>query len=309
MNILVTCPPMINQINQFDVDFKMNGFDYYAPKVNQTIPEHELIKLVPEFDGWIIGDDQVSRSVLNAGRNGKLRAAIKWGIGVDNVDQRCCEEYGIKFTNTPGMFGREVADIAVGYIIGLARGTFEIDRAVRNGEWRKICGVSLAEKKIGVVGLGDIGGHLVNRLLSMDMKVIGYDPFSQINNIAKQIERAVWPERLNELDFLVFTCALTEENKYIFNKKTITYLRQGIRLVNVSRGALIEEGALISGLKSGIIHSAALDVYENEPLEINSELHKLNCIFGSHNASNTIDAVIKTSKLAIQKINEFLRQR
>lgn len=307
MNILVTCPPMINQINEFHADFKKYGFNYFAPKVNQVLPEHELIRLVPEFDGWIVGDDHANHAVLNAGLNGKLRAIVKWGIGIDNIDINSCRECGIKFTNTPGMFGKEVADVALGYIIGLARGTYQIDRAVRRGEWLKICGISLANKTVGVVGLGDIGRNLVNRLLGMDMRVIGYDPNSSDNLNGMAIERATWPNQLGELDFLVFTCALTEQNKHIFNQNILANLKKGVRLVNVSRGGLIEERALISGMKSGIIHSAALDVYENEPLEIDSELIKLDCIFGSHNASNTIDAVVKTSKLAIQKMNEFLK--
>jgi D-3-phosphoglycerate dehydrogenase len=99
----------------------------------QTLSVEELKELVPQHDGWIIGDDPATREVFMAGKAGKLKAAVKWGIGVDNVDFDACKDLGIPIVNTPNMFGGEVADIAVGYVIALARETFQIDDGIRQG--------------------------------------------------------------------------------------------------------------------------------------------------------------------------------
>lgn len=131
MKVLVTCPPMLGMIDSFRSTFDQYNLDVTAADVVQTLSEEQLKEMVPLHDGWIIGDDPATSSVLATGRAGKLRAAVKWGIGVDNVDFDACEQLGIPITNTPNMFGAEVADIAMGYITGLARQTFEIDSTLR----------------------------------------------------------------------------------------------------------------------------------------------------------------------------------
>ena len=113
MKILVTCPPMLGMMEELRHYFQQKNVDVHCPDVVQTLSEDELCTLVPEYDGWIIGDDPATRRVFEAGRLGKLKAAVKWGIGVDNVDFQACEELGIPITNTPMMFGREVADVAM----------------------------------------------------------------------------------------------------------------------------------------------------------------------------------------------------
>jgi D-3-phosphoglycerate dehydrogenase len=103
--ILVTCPPMLGMKEDFIPVIEEAGFEAVCPEVSQTLSEGKLIELVPECVGWIIGDDPATRSVFEAGVAGKLTAAVKWGIGVDNVDFEACKDLGIPITNTPGMFG------------------------------------------------------------------------------------------------------------------------------------------------------------------------------------------------------------
>ena len=112
MNVLVTCPPMLGLIDEFIPIAKEHGVNLVPAKVTQTLSEQELLDLVPNYDGWIIGDDPATREVFIAAKAGKLKAAVKWGIGVDNVDFSACKELGIPISNTPNMFGKEVADIA-----------------------------------------------------------------------------------------------------------------------------------------------------------------------------------------------------
>ena len=308
MKILVTCPPMLGQKEQFLPLLEKYDIDVCTPNVVQTLTEDELCELLPQYDGWIIGDDPASRRVFEAGKAGQLKAAVKWGIGVDNVDFAACEELGIPIINTPNMFGREVADVAMGYVIGLARETFMIDRRVRQGDWLKISGMSLAGKKAALVGYGDIGRNTARRMLASDMLVTAFDPFfDQSQNPYPDVTFSEWPQGLGEFDFIVFTCALTKSNQHMFSATEMAQCKDGVRVVNVARGPLINEADLIECLKSEKIFSAALEVFENEPLDIKSDLAKMErCIFGSHNSSNTIDAVHATNIRAINELLGFL---
>lgn len=310
MKVLVTCPPMLRQIDVFRPLFEAKGAEVFCPQVTQTLSVEELCELVPQYDGWIIGDDPATYEVFEAGTKGRLKAAVKWGIGVDNIDFHAAKALGLPIVNTPNMFGREVADLAVSYVTALARETFLIDRGVRDGTWPKPAGISLAEKTVALVGFGDIGRNTAKRLLAADMRVIAYDPRFQPAQGLELVERALWPQRLGEADFIVFTCALTPENRHMLGEEVLKLAKPGVRIVNVARGPLIDEEALIPALEAGKVHSVALDVFEHEPLPVHSKLrsHERN-IFGSHNASNTFDAVVRTSEKAIEELFCMLAER
>lgn len=300
MKVLVTCPPMLGCIDAFRPIFADAGVELLAPNVTQTMSEDELSAILPGCEGWIIGDDPATRRVLEAGKAGRLKAVVKWGVGVDNVDFAAARDLGIPAVNTPGVFGREVADIAMNYVGGLARHTFFIDRSIRteNG-WPKPAGISLAGRTVALVGHGDIGSNTAKRLLAADMKVNVYDPaFKPADNPA--LTGRTWPEGLEDADFLVFTCPLVPATFHMFSAEIVPLLKPGVRVVNVGRGPVIDEAALIAAQEQGIVHSVALDVFEIEPLPADSPLraHPYN-IFGSHNASNTVDAVMRVSHQAI----------
>lgn len=305
--VLVTCPPMLRLIDDFADHFAAQGMDVHAAKVVQTLSEEELIGLLPEFDGWIAGDDPATEAVLKAGMAGRLRGLVKWGVGVDNVDFDACRRLDLKVAHTPGVFGREVADVAMNYVSGLARQTFLIDREIRTAHaWPKPSGISLADRTVALVGFGDIGRQTARRLLAADMKVIAYDPVAA-DRADIPVERAAWPDKLGEADFIVFTCPLTDQTRAMFNHDTLALLKPGVRVVNVARGPVIVTDALVAGLTSGVVHSAALDVFEIEPLEADSPLRGFErCIFGSHNGSNTEDAVRRVSHVAIDLLAGFL---
>ncbi len=310
MKVLVTCPPMLGMLADFITPAAGKGIDLIAARTTQTMAEEELIEQVPDYDGWIIGDDPATRRVFEAGKKGKLKAAVKWGIGVDNVDFDACLDLNIPITNTPNMFGGEVADVAIGYILGLARQTFYIDREIRSSNgWPKPAGMSLEAKVIGIVGFGDIGFHTAKRLAGFDVVMKVYDPGVAGDKGLDYVQRADWPDGLDELDFLVFTCNLNDNNYHMLNTETISMLKPGAMIVNVARGPLIDEQALITALSSGHVSAAALDVFEQEPLPASSPLRQMpRCIFGSHNGSNTVEGVTRASQEAIQKMAEFLHE-
>ena len=306
--ILVSAPPMLHVLDELDFESKSLGLELEGAEVTQTLSESQLVKLLPKFDGWIVGDDPGTLKVFQAGKKGNLKAAIKWGIGVDNIDFQACRDLGIPITNTPGMFGNEVADIALAYLIGLSRNIVLVDRNVRKGKWIKPQGISLEGKKVALLGYGDIGRNAARRLNVMGMKVIAYDPYISENELEDGSILSTWPIGIEQADFLLITCALNKETFHLINEHVFIKMKKGVRIINVSRGPIIKEEDLIKALENETVHSAALDVFEEEPLPLQSKLRNYEyCIFGSHNASNTKEAVLKTSKKAIQLLSEFLR--
>ncbi len=308
MKILLTCPPMIGQIDRFRPAFEAKGVEVIIPQnFVQTLSEEQLIQTLPDFDGWIIGDDPATKRVFEAGKKGKLKAAVKWGIGIDNVDMQAAKDLGIPISNTPYMFGGEVADLAVGYTIALARYTHLIDKEIRAGNWAKPAGISLAGKTVALVGFGDIGRNIAKRLFAADMVLNVYDPYAKDKENYADYNFFTFPNKLEEADFVVLASALTPENKHLINAQTLSKMKDGVRIVNISRGGLIDEKALIEALKGGKVHSVALDVFETEPLPSDSPLREFdNTIFGSHNGSNTVDGVIRASRRAMSLLFDFL---
>jgi D-3-phosphoglycerate dehydrogenase len=298
---------MIGAIASLQSEFEKRQSTVFCPRFTQSLTVPELLELVPQYEGWIIGDDPATAEVFAAGRAGRLQAAVKWGVGTDNVDFAGAKASGYEVKNTPGMFGEEVSDVALGYLLSLARDLHAIDRGVRCGAWPKPSGVSLNGKTVALAGFGNIGRATARKLLAFGLRVIAYDPFFKPDP-ALPVENAEWPERLGEADFVVLTCALTPSSRHMLNADTLAMLKPGTRIVNVGRGPLIHEAALVAALQSGHVHSAALDVFEEEPLPAGSPLRALeHCLFGSHNSSNTIEAVRRTSLTAIELLFKDLK--
>ncbi len=300
---------MLRLIEEFRSNFEAKGIELITPNVVQTLTEDELMEILPNVDGWIIGDDPATAQVFKAGKNGNLKAAVKWGVGVDNVDFAACKALGIPIINTPLMFGEEVGSLAAHYVIGLARQTFLIDRGVRAGEWPKPAGISLLGKTVALIGFGDIGKSTARMLNAFGLDINVYDPFATTTDEDEMKFRFyTFPTELEKADFVVVTCALTPQTRHLVNAESIALMKDGVRIVNVSRGGIIAENALIAGLQSGKVHSAALDVFENEPLPADSPLRGFErCIFGTHNGSNTVDAVRRASQQAMKMLFGFLK--
>ncbi|MCH7707308.1 MAG: hypothetical protein IH884_02395 [Myxococcales bacterium] len=198
-------------------DFRARGIELIAPAVTQQLPEDELTKLVEDVDGIVAGDDPFTEAVITSAK--RLKVLIKWGVGADSIDVASLERRGIEFSNTPGVFGDEVADVAIGYIIMLARHLHVIDREVRKGHWSKPRGMTLRHKTVGVVGLGSVGRQVVVRAMSLGMLSIGYDIRDDIVEVPEtaSLHRVTLEELLCEADFVVLCCELTSQNRHMID--------------------------------------------------------------------------------------------
>lgn len=306
--VFISCPPFIQQKNDFIPLLKELDIGPTWADTVQQMTENDLIKILPRFDGWILGDDPCSEKVLQSGKAGDLRAVVKWGVGTDNIDFKALEKFNIKFSNTPSVFGNEVADLAIGYVIALARKLIDVHNSVLNGGWLKPIGISLQNKNVAIVGFGDIGSQIARRCEAFDMNVSIFEiDFKNSIEIHKNYNFLTWPNNLSNFDFVILACALTSKNVGIVNAESLKLMKRGVKIINVSRGGLIVEEDLITALSEQQISGVALDVFEIEPLPKLSRLRDSdNVIFGTHNASNTFEAVRRASEISIQLMKNFL---
>lgn len=273
------------------------------PEVVQQLSEAELLDLIPEIDGIVAGDDHITRAVLE--RADQLRIISKWGVGTDAIDLPAAEALGIRVTNTPGMFGDEVADVVMGYLIMLARHLHHVDREIREGAWSRPQGVSLAGRTLGIIGLGDIGRAVARRALAMQMRALGTETDVAGSRTATDlgVEVTDLDSLLRASDVISLNCPLTLENRHLLSGPRFDQMKQGAWIINTARGGLIDEPALIAALERGQIGAAALDVFEVEPLPADSALRRFEqVILGAHNGSNTVEAVHRTSERAIDNL-------
>jgi D-3-phosphoglycerate dehydrogenase len=280
------------------------GIAVELPPVTQHVSRADLERLLPVCDGIIAGDERLDGALL-ARAVPRLRVISRWGVGIDNVDLEAAKELGIEVRNTPAVFADEVADVAIGYLIMLARRLHEIDTGVRAGQWPKPQGVSLAGRTLGVVGLGAIGRAVAKRGLAMGMTVVGIDPAPAAE--AAAVELGVHLLGLDEVfeqaDVVSLNLPMSPANHHLVNAERLGRMKAGSFVVNTARGPLVDEAALVAELRSGRIAGAALDVFEDEPLPPDSPLRSLpNVILGSHNASNTAEAVTRVNRLAIDNL-------
>ena len=309
--ILVTAPPMIITLEQCQERFAAENLDVVVPEIVQQLSETELCEIVPDFDGVIAGDDPFTAKVLETGRKGRLRVLAKWGIGVDGIDLEAAKSLGIYTSNTPNVFGDEVADVALGYTILMARQLHKMDAAVRQGEWLKIQGNSLRGRVAGIIGVGSIGKAIARRLNTLGMKVLGYDIQAIEPALCQEtnLQQVDLDQLFQQADCIVLACNLTPQNYHLLDEKAFSQMKNGVWIINVSRGALVNENALVSALKSGKVEAAALDVFESEPITKEHPLCQFEQVtLGSHNSSNTKEAVLRVNQLAIDNLIRDLKQ-
>ena len=234
----------------------------------------------------------------------ELRAISKWGIGLDGIDLPAAESLGITVTNTPGMFGNEVAEQGLGYLFALVRGIVDVDREVRSGGWPKPVGRSVGSLSAHVLGLGDIGRSLVTKLRGLGVSTTGADPSPASAEWAHEHGVTIGDsaELSRDVDVVMITAPLNSATRGMVDATFINGMRPGSWLINVGRGPIVVGSAVADAVESGHLAGAALDVYEQEPLADERIRNLPNTILGSHNASNTHEACHRTHEQAIMNL-------
>jgi D-3-phosphoglycerate dehydrogenase len=308
--VLVTCGHLQRHIGRYEQGLRDQGIDVFVPPLTaQQFSAAEMVEHIKDVDVVIAGDDFITAEVLDAGKASRLKAIVKWGIGTDSIDKPGATAHAIPVYNTPGMFSDEVADLALSYVLALARSTLRVDSAVRSGEWLRVEGTSLRGKTAGVVGLGGIGQAIAVRCRAFGMTVVGSDVAAMPEAVLKACgaEQLALEDVLSKSDFLILACNLTAENRHLVNAKTLRLMKPGAFIVNVARGPLVDEAALIDALNNQRLAGAGLDVFEVEPLPGDSPLRDLpNCVFGTHGGSSTREAIIRVNELTLEMARAIL---
>jgi len=290
-------------IDAFRDRLEQAGLELVLPPVVQQLSEDELIAIIGDYDGMIAGDDALSDRVL--AHASRLRIISKWGVGVDGIDLQAAKRRGIAVSNTPGVFGEEVADVGIGYVIMLARQLHRIHASVAAGGWWKHEGRTLSGATLGVVGFGSIGQALARRGVAFGMKVVAFDPAPAVLEAAETLKVRLLDvdDLFRASDYVVLCCPLTAGNRQMVNASRLALMPAGGCLVNVARGPLVDEPALVQALETGQLYAAALDVFEEEPLAADHPLRGFpQCVFGSHNGSNTREGVLSASAKAVDNL-------
>jgi D-3-phosphoglycerate dehydrogenase len=282
------------------------GFEPFAPEIpGQQFDPSQLIDALDGCIAVIAGDDFFTAEVF--AKRPEMRILVKWGIGMDAIDHTAAAEYGVVVQNTPAVFGDEVADSAFGYLLSLARGHNLVDAAIRAGGWPKYEGVSLTGGTLGVIGHGSIGRATARRGLGFGMKVSAFDPYVTQDSAEPGVTIVELETLLRANRFVIVTCPLTDETFHLLNDERLGWMSEDAFLVNVARGPVIDEPALVRALAAGTFAGVGLDVFEVEPLPDNSPLRAIERVMlGAHNGSNTREGVARASAVAVDHLLRLL---
>ncbi len=261
--------------------------------VNTGLSEDELCKIIGEYDALAIrSGTQVTAKVLEAA--GNLKIIGRAGVGVDNVDVPVATEKGVIVVNSPGGNTIAAAELTVAMLLALARNIPQAFTSMKAKEWNRSAyvGNEVYKKTLGVLGLGKIGQEVAKRCQSFGMKVIAFDPFITAETAqALGVELVELDECLKQSDYITLHLPKNKETLGMIGKKQFDAMRNGVRVVNVARGGIIDDDALIEALKSGKCAGAAIDVYVKEPPDFSSELFSLpNVVTTPHLGASTKEA-------------------
>ena len=297
--VLVTFKVMIDYLIENKSKLPKN-IDFNFVKIPQALNSKELSKKITGYDGLICGDDEVDENVVKNAN--KLKVISKWGTGIDSIKKELCLKNGIKVCNTPNAFTDSVAQLALSYILAFSKNIFEIHHNIKNKKkWPKTSSVLSKNQIVGIIGLGKIGSKLANFCNKVGFKIL----FNDIKKIKakKNFFRTSLKNLMIKSDYICVCCDLNNSSKYLLNSKNLKLMKKTAALINVARGPIIKEHALVQFLRKNKTFKVALDVFEQEPLKKNSPLRKYdNVILSSHNAFNSRELVEKVNRNSLINI-------
>ncbi|MEL7589729.1 MAG: phosphoglycerate dehydrogenase [Anaerolineaceae bacterium] len=287
--ILLSAPYMLPFIDRFRPVFDYFQCELIIPVVNERLEEEQILAYAGQFDGAICGDDRFTARVLQA-CSPRLKVIAKWGTGVDSIDHAACAQLGIQLRNTLNAFTVPVADSVLGYILAFARQQPWMDRAIKAGEWKKIPGRALSESTLGVIGVGNIGKAVLKRASGFGMTLLGNDIIPVPDEFLSEYQVSSVPlsELARRSDFISVNCDLNPTSKHLVNQELLNQMKPTAVLINTARGPIVNEQDLVSALLEKKIAGAALDVFEDEPIPLDSPLLKMdNVMLAPHNSNSS----------------------
>ncbi len=281
-------------------------------EVKLNLKEDELTSIAPNYDAFVIRSGvKITAKVLESGAKGKLKVIGRAGVGVDNVDKETAKNLGIVVENTPFGNTNAAAEQTLALMMLCARPNYLACKSMKEGKWdrKSFEGTELKAKTLGIIGFGNVGKKVAKVALAMEMDVMVFDPFILDSKLAELgVSKAEVFDIVKNADYITVHVPLTDKTKDMISDDEFAQMKNQVRILNVARGGVINENALLNALKSGKVAAAGLDVYAEEP-PLNKELimhEKVICT--PHLGASTLEAqenvgleVAEQMVLALQK--------
>ncbi len=274
------------------------------------LKEGVLLPIIGEFEGLICGDDEITSDVIKVGAEGKLKVISKYGIGLDKINLKAAEKFGIPITNCSGVNHITVAEHVFALMLTHYKNIHLEYNYTQNGQWKRLIGHEIYKKKIGIIGLGRIGKEVAKRAGVFGLEVFAYDIYLDREfiheygiNILSSMEEA-----FQKCDIVTLHMNLTEDNKNIISESTFKNMGSNeVVLVNTARGDLINMDALLEGLNKNFIRAYLTDVLDEEPMPSNHPLQsRKDVLITPHIGSRTFESVERQGTMAVENLLKYL---
>lgn len=282
------------------------GADVTCLMFEEAMKKDIVKERIREVDIYIVAVAKVDRELMDWARS--LKLILKLGTGVDNIDVDYAKQKGIIVSNAPGQNAWSVAELTIGFMIGLSRKIPLMDAKTKQGSWKHHIGSELYKKTLGIVGFGNIGKKVAQCASSFNMRKIVFTHYKD-ETVAKalNVKFVEFEQLAAESDYLVVSTSMKPSNYHLIDSSTLNKMKPSAFLINVSRGALIDEQALFKALRSKKIAGAALDVRESEPAKGAPNLDNL--IVTPHIGGSTLESTQRIAQVTIENIRRFLNNQ
>lgn len=277
--------------------------------VKTKLSEDELVEIIGDYQALIVrSQTKVTRRIIE--HAAKMKIIGRAGVGVDNIDVDAATERGIVVVNAPEGNTIAATEHTIALMLALARNIPQAGELLKAGIWerKKFMGVEVRNKVLGIIGLGKIGSEVAKRAKGLEMTVLAFDPYASPER-AKRIgvELVELPQLLQQSDFITVHLPLTKDTHHLISDREFDIMKDGVRILNVARGGIIDEQALLNALKSGKVAGAAIDVFEKEPMTESPLFAMDNVIVTPHLGASTEEAQINVAVDVAEEIIRALR--
>lgn len=284
--------------------------DGFELEMLESVSQQELEGKVKEADYLLVsGRLKINRTVLGNAQN--IKMIQRTGVGLDSIDLEYIRNHDIPFYVNKGVNAQSVAEHTILLMLASLRNLVEINENTKRGIWKKqaqgVCTHELCGKTVGLIGMGAIGRKVAGMLKAFGAKVLYNDvsKMKQEDENALGIKFSTREEIIEKSDIISLHCPLTDDTRHMINDRAVNKMKNGVILINTARGGLIDEAALINGIKNGKIAGAGIDVYEKEPVDNSEVLNLQNVITTPHIGGVTYDSFYQMMYQAMRNIEMF----
>ncbi|TAM37201.1 hydroxyacid dehydrogenase [bacterium] len=297
MKVFISTTTFAEHSNEPLSILEKNGIDFVVNPLKRKLTEQEIASFLKEgsYAGLVAGTESITKEALEQAKS--LKVISRVGVGMDNIDLAEASKLHIRVFNTPDVLVDSVAELTLGLIINCLRKIYSGDRNIHNKIWKKEMGLLFKGKVLGIIGFGKIGRRVSALAKAFGVNIIFYDIRKIKDSFAKQVSLD------NIFSYADIISIHFSGKETLISSSEISKMKEGVVLINTSRGSGIDEEALYDGLKSGKVSSAALDVFHNEPY--NGKLSDLeNCLLTPHIGSYAKEARIE---MEIESVNNLIK--